>query len=82
MPLRKSSCEAMPPAFAGAVNTPGLARRPTPRLRRAADGSRRALADQRRATLPKNSPAIRFDTEVSIRWPTPPTMPPTTASAS
>ena len=34
------------------------------------------------STLPKNSPAIRRDTEVSIRWPTPPTMPPTTASAS
>ena len=33
-------------------------------------------------TLPKNSPAIRFETLVSIRWPTPPTMPPTTASAS
>ena len=33
-------------------------------------------------TLEKNSPAIRFETELSIRWPTPPTMPPTTASAS
>ena len=33
-------------------------------------------------TLPKNSPAIRLETELSIRWPTPPTMPPTTASAS
>ena len=34
------------------------------------------------ATLSKNSLAIRFETLVSIRWPTPPTMPPTTASAS
>ena len=33
-------------------------------------------------TLAKNSPAIRLETEPSIRWPTPPTMPPTTASAS
>ena len=34
------------------------------------------------STLPKNSPAILRDTEVSIRCPTPPTMPPTTASAA
>ncbi len=34
------------------------------------------------STLPKNSPAIRFETDVSIRWPTPPIIPPTTASAS
>ncbi len=34
------------------------------------------------STLPKNSPAIRFDTDVSIRCPTPPIIPPTTASAS
>ena len=34
------------------------------------------------STLPKNSPAIRRDTEVSIRCPTPPIIPPTTASAS
>jgi carbon monoxide dehydrogenase subunit G len=34
------------------------------------------------STLRKNSSAIFFDTPVSIRWPTPPIMPPTTASAS
>ena len=32
--------------------------------------------------MPKNSPAIRRETEVSIRCPTPPIIPPTTASAS
>ena len=35
-----------------------------------------------RSTLRKNSSAIRWETPVSIRWPTPPIMPPTTASAS
>jgi hypothetical protein len=33
-------------------------------------------------TLSKNSPAIRFETDPSIRCPTPPTMPPTEASAA
>ena len=33
-------------------------------------------------TLAKNSSAIRFETPVNIRWPTPPIIPPTTASAS
>jgi hypothetical protein len=30
----------------------------------------------------KNSPAVFFATPVSIRWPTPPIIPPITASAS
>ena len=34
-----------------------------------------------RATLEKNSEAIRFETLVSMRCPTPPTMPPTVALA-
>ncbi len=34
------------------------------------------------STLPKNSAAIRLLTDPSIRWPTPPSIPPTTASAS
>ena len=38
--------------------------------------------DSERSTAAKNSPAVFFATEPSIRCPTPPIMPPTTASAS
>ena len=38
--------------------------------------------DSKPSTLRKNSSAIRFETPVSIRWPTPPIIPPTVASAS
>ena len=81
MPLTKSSFEEMPPALAGAVKTaPDVAVVSTG----STNGACAALAGAAIAlpTLAKNSPAIRFETEPSIRWPTPPTMPPTTASAS
>src|SRR5689334_7745063 len=38
--------------------------------------------DRRASTLAKNSSAIRFETPVNMRCPTPPIIPPTTASAS
>ena len=49
-----------------------------PRPRRAAAAPESNDAD----TLSKNSAAIRFATPTSIRWPTPPIIPPTVASAS
>jgi hypothetical protein len=45
-------------------------------------GAETRVPESALSTLPKNSPAIRFETDVSIRWPTPPIIPPTTASAS
>src|SRR4051794_27934390 len=71
MPLRKSSWEEID-AFAGAVKTPGVSTGSTTEE----DGPT-AGASMAWPTLPKNSPAIRFETLVSIRCPTPPTMPPT-----
>lgn len=57
--------------------TPGGAAEPLPAAVASAGGEIRWLS-----TAEKKSPAVRLATEPSIRCPTPPIMPPTTASAS
>lgn len=75
--IAHASDGARTPAYVGAGAATGVAA--GARAGAAGAGAGRVMAF---STAEKNSPAVRLPTLASMRWPTPPIMPPTVASAS